>query len=184
MLLLRYALDGSLIEKSTNKYEQLTAKQALLQEILPENSNYAYTTFLLNSAALDSELHLQRLNYLNCGNISKGTLEAALKEASGYQRATLVNMDGELLVLAEQVIIPSHPKACEIAIKMCRELPRPDPAFKTTHWMQERHCKFESDWPAGCEEIVFGDDWSGELLEGLSSNFWIVNGTISLGTDS
>lgn len=176
MLQLRYAVDGSLLEKSANKYERLTAKQALLQEILPENSNYAYTTFLLNSAALDSNLHLQRLNYLNCGNISKGTLKAALKEASDYQRVTLVNIDGELLMLAEQVIIPSHAKACQIAIKMCRELPRPDPAFKSTRWMQERNCKFESDWPVGCEEIVFGDDKSGELLEGFSSNFWIVNG--------
>lgn len=154
-----------------------TSKGHLLQS-LPENSNFPYTTLLLND--FDFDLHLQRLNYLPSTPISAEAfrvgLQLARDEFPGQNvRVMAVNRDGQLTILAETIPEPSRrPAPVTVRLELCERLPRPAPEFKTTAWLQERERKFPI--PAGRDEVVLGLEGEEEVLEGLSSNFWVLKG--------
>jgi branched-chain amino acid aminotransferase len=59
---------------------------------------------------------------------------------------------------------------------------RPNPAAKTSAWMRDRQSTVEN-FPAGIFEGILTND-AGELLEGTSSNFYVVvNGTLRTAVD-
>lgn len=166
---------------SRKLHETDQSLQSFLLHILPDNSNYPYTTFLTND--FEPEIHLARLNYLPSAQVSEASfrlgLEAATAEFPGRNvRLMAVNRFGSLLVLAEPVEEPLlRPQPVQVKLALCSELPRPQPEFKTTAWLQERQLKFPL--PDGFEEIVLGMKEDGGLLEGLSSNFWVIKGSLS-----
>ena len=144
------------------------AKHYLLS-ILPDKSDFPYTTFLWPVA--DWQIHSDRLGVDLKAKFEGIELEAELEAG----RITAVNMKHSVLILWEPFEIATA-EPVKISIKLCASAPRHEPTHKTTRWLQERQLAFPI--PPGFEEIVFGLEESHDLLEGLSSNFWIINGKI------
>lgn len=158
--------------------DHVSLKEHLLA-LLPETSNFPYTTFLLKD--FDLEVHLSRLNFLPSSSVSIESFATGLEAIKTFfkeveqMRVMAVNRSGELLLLSEPILEPLlRPRPVSVKIELCAELPRPQPDFKTTAWLQQREELFPV--PQGFEEVVLGLREDGSLLEGLSSNFWVLRG--------